>query len=179
VDGASDLVERHPFELEHETLVMWRELDRPAAEPEWPADVRVRTFESADAEAVHALLDEAYGAWDGRYVPLAHDDWLRWMTGDVDFDPSVWWLAERESRLVGCALHWRTGFLKDLAVRESERGRGLGAALVQHGLAEFARRGVGGVGLKVDAANPTGAIVLYERLGFAVERRETTWALSL
>jgi ribosomal protein S18 acetylase RimI-like enzyme len=179
VDGTSDLIERHPFALEVETLVMWRGLDRPVAAPEWPAGVRVRTFEPYDAEAVHALLDEAYGAWDSRYVPLAHDDWLRWMTGDVDFDPSVWWLAEREGGPVGCALHWRTGWLKDLAVRESERGRGLGAALVQQGLAEFVRRGVARVGLKVDAANPTGAVRLYERLGFVVERREATWALSL
>ena len=111
--------------------------------------------------------------------PLAHDDWLRWMTGDPDFDPTVWWLAERDGELVGCALHWRTGLLKDLAVRGSERGRGLGAALVQQGLAEFARRGVDRVGLKVDAANPTGAVRLYERLGFVVERREAVWASSL
>ena len=158
---------------------MWRSLDDPVPEPEWPPRIAVRTFEPADAEAVHAMLDEAYRAWDGQYVPLAHDDWLRWMTGDIDFDPTVWWLAERDGELVGCALHWRTGWLKDLAVRPSERGRGLGGALVLTGLAEFARRGVGRVGLKVDAANPTGAIRLYERLGFVLDRREATWALSL
>ena len=57
--------------------------------------------------------------WDERYVPIPHDDWLRWMTGDSDFDPAVWWLAERDGELVGCALHWSSGWLKDLAVRES------------------------------------------------------------
>jgi GNAT superfamily N-acetyltransferase len=177
--GATDLVRNHGFRLVQETLALRRPLDGLLAEPEWPDGVVVRTFEPADAEAVQALLDEAYRAWDSRYVPLAHDDWLRWMTGDPDFDPTVWWLAERNGGLVGCALHWRTGWLKDLAVRESERGRGLGAALVQQGLAEFARRGVGSLGLKVDAANPTGAIRLYERLGFVLERREAVWALSL
>jgi ribosomal protein S18 acetylase RimI-like enzyme len=170
----------HPgVELAQETLVLTRPLDDPVAEPDWPDGLAARTFEPADAETVHALLDAAYRAWDSRYVPLAHDDWLRWMTGDSDFDPTVWWLAERDGELVGCALHWRTGFLKDLAVRESERGRGLGAALVQQGLAEFARRGVERVRLKVDAANPTGAVRLYERLGFVLERREAIWAFSL
>ena len=175
----TDFVRRHPFALAHETLAMWRRLDGPVAEPAWPAGICARTFEPGDAGSVHALLDEAYRAWDSRYVPIAHDDWLRWMTGDVDFDPTAWWLAERDGDLVGCALHWRTGWLKDLAVRASERGRGLGAALVQQGLAEFSRRGMERVGLKVDAANPTGAVQLYERLGFVVERREATWALSL
>ena len=177
--GETGFVRRNGFELASETLAMARPLDGPVASPDWPDGISARTFEPADAEAVHALLDEAYRAWDSRYVPLAHNDWLRLMTGDPDFDPTVWWLAERDGELAGCALHWRTGFLKDLAVRGSERGRGLGAALVQQGLAEFARRGVAQVGLKVDAANPTGALRLYERLGFILERREAVWASSL
>jgi hypothetical protein len=87
-----------------------------------------------DVLVVHALLDEAYRAWDSQYVPQTHDDWLRWMTGDVEFDPTVWWLAERDGELVGCALY---------------------------------------------ADNPTGAVQLYERLGFVTERREGQWASSL
>ncbi len=173
------LVRRHPFELQTDTLTMWRGLRGAEPDPEWPAGIAVRTFEPGDAEAVHALLDEAYRGWDRNYVPLAHDDWVPLMTGDIEFDPTVWWLAERDGELSGCALYWSGGWLKDLVVRESERGRGLGAALVRQGLAEFARRGVQRVGLKVDAVNPTGAVRLYERLGFVTERREQLWALSL
>jgi ribosomal protein S18 acetylase RimI-like enzyme len=153
---------------------MWRPLDGSEREPGWPAGIAVRTFRPEDAEAVHRLLDEAYRGWDVAYEPLPHDDWVTAMTGDAEFDPTVWWLAERDDVLAGCALHWSSGWLKDLAVREAERGHGLGAALVRRGLAEFARRGADRVGLKVDAANPTGAIRLYERLGFVVERRERT-----
>ena len=69
--------------------------------------IRSATAEPADAKAVHALLDEAYRAWDSRYVPLAHDDWLRWMTGDIDFDPTVWWLAERDGELAASLLERR------------------------------------------------------------------------
>ncbi len=68
------------------------------------------------------------------------------MTGDSEFDASAWFLAERGAELVGCALHWDSGWLKDLAVLESERGRGLGTALVQLGLAEFGARGLGASG---------------------------------
>ena len=173
------LVERHPFELEHETLLMWRSLAAPVAGVPTPEGVAIRTFRADDAGAVHGLLDEAYGAWDPLYVPATHDDWVSWMTGDPEFEADVWWLAERDGVLVGCALHWSSGWLKDVAVRGSERGRGLGAALVTIGLREFARRGARRVGLKVDAGNPTGAIGLYERLGFVTDRREAVWSWSL
>jgi ribosomal protein S18 acetylase RimI-like enzyme len=178
-EAHEELLRRHPFALQTDLLKMVRPLDDALPAPEWPAGVSVRTFEPADAEAVHALLDEAYRGWDEHYGALAHDDWVRSMIGDVEFDATVWWLAERDGSLAGCALHWSSGWLKDLVVRENERGQGLGAALVAEGLAEFARRGKPKVGLKVDAANPTGAIRLYERLGFVTEQREEIWALNL
>jgi ribosomal protein S18 acetylase RimI-like enzyme len=173
------LVRVHPFELQTEVLTMWRGLGGTQSEPAWPEGTSARTFEPADASAVHALLDEAYRGWDTHYVPLAHEDWVPLMTGDIEFDPTVWWLAERNGELVGCALWWSGGWLNDIVVRQSERGRGLGSALVRQGFAEFARRGKQRVGLKVDTANPTGAPRLYERLGFVTERREQIWALSL
>ena len=178
-DPRLGLVRRHPFRLESETLAMVRRLDDEPAPPIWPPGIEVRTYELDDAEEVHDLLDEAYGAWDERYVAIPYRDWVDWMTGDSEFDAAVWWLAERDGSLVGCALHWSSGWLKDLAVRAGERGRGLGAALVQQGLAEFKRRGLARVGLKVDARNPTGAVELYLRLGFTIDRREAIWTLAL
>jgi predicted N-acetyltransferase YhbS len=173
------VAERHPFELKDEMLVMWRTLGAPVDPVPAPDGVVIRTFRQEDAEAVHELLDEAYGAWAQSYVPMAHDDWVAWMTGDPEFEADVWWVAERDGALVGCALHWTSGWLKDVAVRETERGKGLGAALVTTGLVEFGRRGVRRVGLKVDVRNPTGAARLYERLGFVTERREAVWSWSL
>src|SRR5581483_286306 len=173
------LLDRHEFRLRSEVLAMRRLLGAAEPEPDWPEGIAVRTFAPADALRVHALLDEAYRGWDPSYVPIDHEDWVRAMTGDAEFDPSVWWLAERGGVLIGCALWWTSGWLKDLVVHVDERGRGLGAALVRRGFSEFARRGVGRAGLKVDAANPTGAPQLYERLGFEVEHREQAWALSL
>lgn len=178
-DVHARLLERHRFALQTDVLAMQRAISTREQGPDWPLGIEVRTFAPGDAAAVHALLDDAYRGWDGNYVPLAHDDWLRAMTGDIEFDPTTWWLAERDGVLVGCALWWQSGWLKDVVVRESERGRGLGTALIRQGLAEFARRGVRRAGLKVDAANPTGAARLYERLGFTTDRREQIWALSL
>jgi ribosomal protein S18 acetylase RimI-like enzyme len=154
-------------------LRMWRVLAGDPPEPCWPAGVRVRTYETGDGTAVKALLDGAYSAWDDAYVVGTQDDWERRMTGHDEFDPELWFLVERDDELVACALHWKEqegrGWVKDLVVRESERGRGLAKALLRHGFRAYAERGVERVGLKVDSRNPTGALQLYESLGFVVD----------
>jgi len=177
------LLERSGFEIDREVLRMWRTLDGDVAAAEWPSDVSVRSYLDADGERVHELLDDAYAGWDRDYVERGHDDWLAFMTAHDDFDPALWFLAERDDQLVGCALHWREtqgkGWVKDLVVDPSERGRGLGKALLQHGFAAYRDRGAERVGLKVDAGNPTGAPQLYERVGFVIDRRYAVWIKRL
>lgn len=177
------LLERSGFTRSREILRMWRTLDGDLPAPQWPAGVTVRSYANEDAPRVHTLLDATYAGWDPDYVELAHDDWLAFMTDHDEFDPALWFLAERDGVLVACALHWREtdgkGWVKDLVVHEDERGRGLGRALLEHGFRKYRERGVGRVGLKVDANNPTGAVRLYERLGFVVDRRYGMWEKQL
>jgi ribosomal protein S18 acetylase RimI-like enzyme len=152
---------------------MWRPLEAVPPEPRFPADVVVRTYEARDAPAVKELLDTAYSGWNDAYVARDRDEWERWMTEHDEFDPRLWFLVERDGEVVACALHWREterqGWVKDLVVREDERGRGLAKALLRLGFRAYAERGVERVGLKVDSRNPTGALQLYERLGFVVD----------
>lgn len=173
-----EAVRRAGFEHRGDVLRMWATATGAHPEPCWPDGVSARTFEPADAHRVQALLDDAY-RWDETHEPRPHGEWLRWMTEHDEFDPALWLLAEREGELAGAALLWRPvngrGWVKDLAVRADERGRGLGGALLRAGLRASAERGAARVGLKVDSTNPTGAIRLYERLGFAVDRRDGIW----
>ena len=105
------------------------------------------------------------------------------MTRHEEFDPTMWFLVEREGALVACALNWKEhdgrGWVKDIVVRADERGRGLGRFLLEHTFGEYAARGAERVGLKVDAANPTGAPELYRRVGFETDRRYGMWTKSL
>jgi ribosomal protein S18 acetylase RimI-like enzyme len=183
-DAALDtFVRRSGFAQRGEVLRMWRPVSSPVEEPPWPGGALVRTYEDRDARPLQSLLDTAYGAWDDTYVARPHEDWLRWMTGHDEFDPTLWFLVERGDDLVGCALHWkeqrRAGWLKDLVVRADQRGSGIGTALIEQGLHAYARRGVERVGLKVDSTNPTGAVRLYERSGFEVDRRYGIWVKEL
>lgn len=176
------LLARRGFRLGREVLRMWRTLgDEPGAT--WPPGVCARAYVDDDARSVHALLDDAYAGWDDDYEPEPHDRWLAEMTGDADFDPGLWFVVERDRELVACCLAWVPsagyGWIKDLAVRAGERGNGIGGALLQHSFAEYARRGVARVGLKVDASNPTGAVRLYERTGFRTDCRYEIWTKQL
>lgn len=56
------------------------------------------------------------------------------------------------------------------------RGRGVAGALVAHVLAAGAAAGYARSSLTVDATNPTGALGVYDRAGYTVHRRKSTWA---
>lgn len=178
-----ELVQRGGFTLEREIQRMWRPLNGDLPEPQWADGVTMRTYTDADGERVHQLLDELYAGWDPEYVARSHDGWLTFMTQHDEFDPSLWFLVERDGELVACALHWkehqRRGWVKDIVVRESERGRGIAKALLQHAFRTYAARDVESVGLKVDSNNPTSALQLYERTGFVTDRRYGIWAKRL
>ena len=137
-------------------------------DPAWPEGIRVSTFRLDDARALHALLEHGYRRGGGTVDRF--EAWLPAMTGDPEFDPSLWFLARAEDRLAGAALCWTSAFVKDLAVHESWRRRGLGEALLRRVLAAFAARSATAVELKVHAANAA-AVRLYERLGFVVVER--------
>ena len=177
------LVRRAGYVQRGEVLRMWRLLDGDLPEPAWGNGVTVRTYEPDDATRVAALLDDAYSSWDDTYVARPLDAWVEWMTAHEDFDPALWFLAERGDELVACGLHWRPtqgrGWVKDLVVRADQRGTGLGKALLYHGFRANAQHGAGRVGLKVDSTNPTGAVQLYERTGFEIDRRYAIWLKPL
>lgn len=154
------------FGLEREVWQLRKDVRPPQPQARWPEGVAVRTYRDEDAAAVHALLERAFA--DSHESVLPFEPWLAWMTGDASFEPRSWWLAERDSGLVGVALCWREGWLKDLAVAPELRRHGLGGALLRHVFAAFHERGANEVGLKVDADNPTGAVRLYERAGMVV-----------
>jgi ribosomal protein S18 acetylase RimI-like enzyme len=172
------LVQRAGFVHERVILRMWRLLDEEVSQPTWLAGVTVRNFENRDGPKVKALLDDAY-AWDAHYAPRSYKEWRDYMTDHDEFDPSLWFLVERNREIVACALHWkehnRRGWLKDIAVHESTRGAGIGKSLIRHGLLAYAQRGVERVGLKVDEANPTGAPGLYAREGFVIDQHLEIW----
>ena len=154
-----------------EVWLMGIDLPDAIPEPEWPEGVSVRTYGGEDAEAreIKDLLDLAY-AEEFHHQPATFEHWSRFMFEDPMFDANVWFLAVAEGKIVGAALNWDEGYIKDLVVHPEWRGRGLGKALVHQTFREFKQRGLPRVTLKTDSNNPTDAWRLYERVGMSKER---------
>ena len=168
--------ERLGFARVHEVLEMGIELGpETLVEPHWPEGIGLRPFVAErDAPDVHATLVEAFAGSHEQVAPYA--EWLAWVTGDPAYDPALVFVAESGGAVAGVAQCWTEGFVKDWPSGPAFRGRGLGAALLHAVFAEFARRGVRQVRLKVDASNPTGAVRLYRRVGMAELRRHAVYA---
>jgi ribosomal protein S18 acetylase RimI-like enzyme len=120
---------------------------REAFRRRWPDELREMYRWSDDGPTTRGskllVLETDDGAYAGHL----------WLTEQIDFFTG-------EGKL----------FITTVALRAEHRGRGWGRLLMQRAEDEARARGLGRIGLGVDAAN-AGAIGLYEQLGYRTTRR--------
>ncbi len=101
---------------------------------------------------------------------------------NVDTDTSIWCVAWDGDEVAGSVLNMifreeneqlgvRRGWLDHVSVRRAWRGRGLAKALCAASFRVLRDQGLDEAWLGVDASNATGALQLYEGLGFGAARR--------
>jgi mycothiol synthase len=152
-----------------------------AAPPPAP-ELRVRAFEpERDAEAVHALVQEAFAQIEGNVAqPL--DAWRAAKIEKEGWDPALWLLSEDDEGLTGAALgeRWEggVGYIDSLAVAQRARGRGLGRALLLHAFAALRDAGLEVAELSVQGDN-AGAARLYEAAGMRSVWSQERWEKPL
>lgn len=69
----------------------------------------------------------------------------------------------------------KRGWINTIGVLKSVRRKGIGTALILHGMKDLKLRGMTEVYLGVDDANPTKAIELYKKVGFKVVHKFLTY----
>ena len=142
---------------------------------EAPEGIEIGGLETPeDLPVVHAVLAAAF-AEDWGYHPEPFDRWAEEYASDPTYDPTLWLLAKDAEVPVGALAAGDNGWVGEIGILSSHRGRGIAAALLRRSFATFAERGVGRVMLNVDAENPTGATALYERVGMRVIKRWDLW----
>lgn len=162
----------HPIRY---SLEMVRDLREPIPDAVLPAGLELRPVVEADHRRI---WDANVEAFLDHFEPGAQtDDDFRAQFALPDLDTSLWVIAWDGGEVAGVVFNMifateneqlgaRTGWLADVSVRRPWRRRGLATALITESLRRLRDRGMDDARLGVDAENPTGALGVYERLGF-------------
>ena len=160
------------FHLAKYHFQMGIRLDESPPAPVWPAGVTIRTaVPGQDEPAIHDLVEAAF-ARPGRTATTL-EEWKGWMQRADLFDPELWFLAVAGEALVGVCLSFAyptEGWVRQLAVDERWRRKGLGRALLQHAFGVFRERGHDQAGLAVDSEN-LHAQAFYQHVGMRCVRQ--------
>lgn len=173
-----DLLEKEGYFLARTFFTMRINFDAPIEKPELPQGFELRPFDAdRDARALHKAQQEAWQDHWGWVQEVPFDVWatrLKYTT----FDPTLYFVAYQNDEIAGFSLSAPygpeqpdMGWVQTLGVRRQYRKQGLAMALLRHSFHVFQQRGYARCGLGVDAANPTGALGLYERAGMHVHQR--------
>ncbi len=185
-----------PVRLFHD---MVRELTTDGAPPvprlEVPAPLRLAPWTEDLDEAVRLAHNEAFaGHWGSQ--PRDAEAWQQWGVGHRDvrrdwcfvvLDPTT----EEDGHPAVAAYTMSSAYEQDweaqgytqgwtglLGVRPAWRGRGIAPALLSAAMTAFAASGMQKAGLDVDTGNESGALRLYEGMGYRAEHTSVTYAVE-
>ena len=155
-------------------------------------DVTIRSADLASDENVRLLnrLDNEAFREHFNFRPRTVEETRYTLFEMPWFKGQQWFFAEEAGKPVGYVgtgidvglneeknLKW--GWILDIGVLKPQRRQGVGARLMLHGMRVLKDAGMKDATLYVDDMNPTGAIKLYEKVGFAVARKNLTLELKL
>ncbi|MBM7783535.1 GNAT family N-acetyltransferase [Tenggerimyces flavus] len=181
-ESASALFTGAGFALARCYFGMERQLSLEIPPAPVPEGLRVVTFDPAYDEATRMAHNEAFrDHWGSR--ERTEQDWRASVTGSRTFRGPMSQLALDGDQVVAYVLGYDHGegelHVGFVGTRRSHRGRGLANALVSRVLTAAAVDGYAVATLGVDAENATGALGLYERIGFVARRKTANYSLEM
>lgn len=148
-----------------------------------PDGLDVVRYRTGRDRALYAAHMEAFADHWG-FQAREEDHWRMLTVGSGDFLPDLSRMAIDGDQIAGYVLTYASpepgrGYVGQVGVRRPWRRRGLAAAMLADVLGAACAAGFQTVTLGVDADSPTGAVGVYERVGFTVESRGVTYAAAL
>jgi len=183
-DGAIPLLQAEGYRPVRYGFAMRRPHLTDLPEAPLPDGLEVRPVRAEDHRAIYDADTEAFlDHWEAH--ERTEEDFVA-MYAAPYLDTSLWRVAWDGDQVAGSVMPtiWKTenehlgvqrAWLDHISVRRPWRRRGLARALIVSALEGLRAGGLEEAMLGVDGENPTGALALYESLGFAVKARGSTW----
>lgn len=173
--GTEALLRSEGYEPARYLQEMSRTLEDDLPSRPLPEGFEVRPVEEAHIRPIWEANEEAFHDHWGT-TPRTAQDYEEWR-GDRRFDPDLWKVAWDGDEVAGMVLNvidedenWefdrKRGYTEDIAVRRAWRRRGLATGLIAQSLRSLRDLGMKEAALAVDTENLSGALRLYEGLGF-------------
>jgi GNAT superfamily N-acetyltransferase len=153
-----------------------------------PAGLQVRQVLPEHYELIRAASLEAFRDHWGFSEDMEPDiqEWL----DDPNFNPDLWMVAWDGDQVAGMVLNYidqkenevyqrMRGWTENICVRRPWRRQGLAKALIARSLHLLKDIGMQEAALGVDTQNLSGALRLYERMGYQPDKRFTTYRKPL
>ena len=191
VEGSTDesaICNVGAFEPSAWSAVMVRPHLRDIPDTPLPNGVEIRPVEDGHLRAIWESDIEAFRDHHG-YVEPDETNWEKFRD-EAQHGTALWQVAwagdtvvgqvrtrvnEGEAEVRGRQRAWT----EDISTRREWRGKGVASALIASSLRQLASLGFDEAALGVDLDNPTGALGVYERLGYQVVLRVTEYGRRL
>ena len=168
---------------------MRRDLRQPIPDRPVPAGLTLRNHAPDLDEGMRETRNESFSdGWS--FDPVSSSDWQQFFVqradsrsdfsfAILDGDHVAAFSMNRYDPLAAERTGLKVGWIGSLGTRRAWRKRGLASALLVASMRAFQAAGLEYAGLAVDAENPTGALGLYESLGFKPYMRNITFHKTL
>jgi mycothiol synthase len=186
--GKEALLRNEGYSPARHAYTMLRDLTEALPEAAPPDQIELRPVTPQHYEPIRLAANEAFrDSWSD--VPDDEEQFKRWIEAP-DFRPELWVAAWDGDQIAGVVLNTihaaenreydrRRGWLYTVCTRRPWRGRGLARALLAESMRRFAADGMTEAALMVDTENVTGALRLYESVGFRPIKRTIVYRKPL
>ena len=170
---------RHGFEMVRPDLESIPDLPLPAGLEVRPAlPDHYRTIFDAAKEAFR-------DSWEYSDDWFSEEDYRGWQE-EPTFQPELWQVAWDNGQVAGMVLNFvrhdeneeykrKRGYTETICVRRPWRRQGLARALIARSFEVLKGQGMTEAALGVDTENPSGALRLYESMGFRPVKRDSMY----
>ncbi len=174
-------LEQRGFRIVRYFYRMQRDLSEPIPAVQLPGDLALCAYTPELSAAVHEAFNEAFrDHWS--FEPASDEEWQQFFIERSSFRPDLTYVVMDGNEVAGFSINGISpeenarqgrsdGWIEELAVRRSWRKRGVATALLCASMHAFKAEGLQHAMLGVDTENLSGALRVYERVGFNPIRR--------